>query len=106
MESKEKSVIEKLYISSSKSAKSFTIGSLVVLGLFVALSYGLAALALFFGKKIDTDTIPLVWFLVISTPIFLGVYFWLVAWFHKKYYIGGQIRLLLEVQKQGERNNA
>jgi len=83
----------------SKSARAFTNGSLVVLGIFVVLAYGLAALVLFHCT--ETSKLQcLVWILVISTPIFLCIGFVLVAWLHKKYYIDGQIELFSKTQNQ------
>jgi len=91
--------IEERDILKSKTAKAFTNGSLAVLGVFVVLSYGLAACVLFVSK--DTYRLArLVWILAISTPIFLCIGFVLVAWLHKKYYIGGQIKLLSKMPKQ------
>jgi len=83
----------------SKAVNAFTTGSLVILGLFVVLSYGFAALVLLVGKDIISHAECLIWILAFSTPIFLGVGFGLVARLHKKYYIGGQKELSSETPK-------
>ncbi len=67
-------------------ATAFTIGSLVIIGLFVASSYT----ALIWIKDIR-EYRYLVWGIAISTPIYMCLAFGLVARFHKKYYIGERI---------------
>jgi hypothetical protein len=80
---------ETLKVRDSKVLRAFIKGSLVLIGLFVVLSYGLAALALFFvNKNCGTDTgklMCLVWWLVIVSLIVLGLYLVLAVMFHKKY---------------------
>jgi hypothetical protein len=80
---------ETLKVRNSKVLRTFIRSSSVLLGLFVVLSYGLAALALFFVDKnggIDTgELMCLVWWLVVVPLIVLGVYLVLVVMFHKKY---------------------
>jgi len=93
---------ENIAILKSKTANAFTTGSLVVLGLFVVFSYGFAACVLLVDKDIISKPASLIWGFVLSTPIFLGIGFRLVACLHKKYYIGGQIKLLSKNQESNK----
>jgi len=92
-----------LEVSDSKSAKAFTMGSFVILGLFIVLSYVFAILALFFVSKNDgintNDLLLLVLALAFFTPIFFGIGFGLVVAILKKDYICKQIKLLLKNHK-------
>jgi len=68
----------------SKVIRTFTNGSLAVLGLFAVLSYGLAALALLFGKGIGRDVVVLVEILVFLPTAVFGIFICLVMWYGKK----------------------
>jgi len=81
-----KSKIAKAPTDGSFKATAFTIGSLIINGLFVASSYT----TLIWIKDIR-EYQYLVWGIAISTPIYMCLVFWFVAMFHKKYYIGERI---------------
>jgi O-antigen/teichoic acid export membrane protein len=73
-------------ILNSKTARVFIKSSLEILGIFLVLSYGFAAFALYFvNKNCGTDPgelMRLVWVLVIATLIVLCGHLWLVIWLH------------------------
>lgn len=70
----------------SESAKGFTKSPLGIIALFIVLVYGFASLVVGFGRNLDSQMLPLIYFMVIfPVVVFLG-FLWLVAKHHRKLY--------------------
>jgi len=71
-----------------KSVKRFVTGSFVLMGLFIVLTYGFAALALHLGKAFDSivDISVLIWSLAFFLLLVLGGFLWLMKRLYKKLY--------------------
>ncbi|MFA5887268.1 MAG: hypothetical protein WC852_00980, partial [Candidatus Nanoarchaeia archaeon] len=70
-----------------KSAFKFTRNPLGIIGLFIVLLYGFAALVLGFSQYLDaSQRWPLIWFLIIFPVIILASFLWLVIKHHTKLY--------------------
>ncbi len=62
------------------TAKSLARNPLGIIALFLVLVYGLAAMVITFGPKLEaSERPPLVWFLVVFPVLVLGVFTWLVS---------------------------
>lgn len=72
--------------SFAESAKGFTKSPLGIIALFIVLVYGFASLVVSFGKNLNNNVEPLIYFLVIFPVIVFSGFLWLVAKHHKKLY--------------------
>ncbi len=71
------------------SAKSLAKNPLGIIALFIVLIYGFASLVLTFGSsslESPAERLPIIWFLALFPVAVLGVFGWLVAFYHKNLY--------------------
>lgn len=72
--------------SFAESAKGFTKSPLGIIALFIVLVYGFASIVVSFGKNLQNNVEPLIYFLVIFPVIVFFGFLWLVAKHHNKLY--------------------
>jgi len=70
----------------AESAKGFTKSPLGIIALFIVLVYGFASIVVSFGKNLQNNVEPLIYFLVIFPVIVFFGFLWLVAKHHNKLY--------------------
>jgi len=69
-----------------ETAKGLARNPLGIIALFIVLIYGLACLVVGTGKLESSERLPMIWFLVMFPVIVLGVFTWLMAYHHHKFY--------------------